>query len=158
RYWSMLALLRALASSPAAAAATLRSRSAVADTANEAEADEVGQRVVLDQEDGDNAERIDAAPGSDPGETAEDDDPIRRRLRALAKRADALRGDEDSKLKTVAGLVADLLREGKNVILFCRFIDTANYVADELPKRLPRNLRDAAVVAVTGALPPEERE
>jgi superfamily II DNA or RNA helicase len=158
RYWSMLALLRALASSPAAAAATLRSRSAVANTANDEEADEVGQRVVLDQEDGESAERIDAVPGSDPGETREDDDPIRRRLRGMANQADELRGDNDNKLKKAVNILTDLLKQGFNVILFCRFIDTANYVAEELPRRLPRNLRDTLVVAVTGTLPPEERE
>jgi len=157
RYWSMLALLRALASSPAAAAATLRSRSAVADTQSEEEADDVGRRVVLDQEDGDNAERIDAVPGSDPGE-AQDDDPIRGKLRGLAKIADGLCGDGDEKLKRAVRIVTDLLQAGNNVILFCRFIDTAVYVAEELRKRLPRGLRDVAVTAVTGTLPPKERE
>src|SRR5207248_3139820 len=48
RWWSALALLRSMASSPAAAAATLRSRAAVAETETEAEADEIGRRTVLD--------------------------------------------------------------------------------------------------------------
>jgi hypothetical protein len=50
RWWSALALLRGLASSPAAAAATLRNRAAAADTDTEADADEAGRRAVLDLE------------------------------------------------------------------------------------------------------------
>lgn len=38
---------------------------------------------------------------------------------------------------------------------FCRFIPTAEYVARELRQRLPR---DVEVVAVTGTLPPADRE
>ncbi len=68
RWWSALALLRALASSPAAAAATLRSRSAAADTVTTSEADEVGRRQVLDLEDTESADALDVIPGSDPGE------------------------------------------------------------------------------------------
>ena len=68
RWWSALALLRSLASSPAAAAATLRSRAAVADAASPEDADEIGRRTVLDLEDDEAAERIDVTPGADPGE------------------------------------------------------------------------------------------
>ena len=48
RYWSALALLRCVSSSPAAAAATLRSGTAT-DEADEDEVDDVGRRTVLDQ-------------------------------------------------------------------------------------------------------------
>src|SRR5262249_52405408 len=51
-YWSALALLRCVSPSPAAAAATLRSRAAV-DQAHDEEVDEVGRRTVLDQDDAD---------------------------------------------------------------------------------------------------------
>ena len=70
RWWSALALLRALASSPAAAAATLRSRSASADTVTASEADEVGRRHVLDLEDTDSSDALDIIPGADPGDDA----------------------------------------------------------------------------------------
>ena len=42
RWWSALGLLRSMASSPAAAAATLRSRATTTEVDNEAEADEIG--------------------------------------------------------------------------------------------------------------------
>src|SRR5205085_8451415 len=65
RWWSALALLRSLASSPAAAAATLRTRAACADTETVAEADEVGRRSVLDLIDDESADGFDVAPGGD---------------------------------------------------------------------------------------------
>ena len=64
RYWSALALLRCVSSSPAAAAATLRSRTA-AEGADEVDVDEVGRRTVLDQSDDDDAVAPDFSPGSD---------------------------------------------------------------------------------------------
>ena len=48
RWWSVLALLRSLSSSPAAAASTLRERAKVAETTNVEEADEVGKNSVFD--------------------------------------------------------------------------------------------------------------
>src|SRR5207249_9217534 len=86
RWWSALALLRALASSPAAAAETLRTRAQSADTATPAEADDVGRRAVLDLADDESAEGMDVVPGADEGdETASSQ---RRRLLELAREAD----------------------------------------------------------------------
>src|SRR5690606_10982471 len=48
RWWSVLALLRSLASSPAAAAETLRNRAANLEAETVEEADEIGRRMVLD--------------------------------------------------------------------------------------------------------------
>jgi hypothetical protein len=56
RWWSALALLRSLASSPAAAAATLRNRAATVDAETPEEADEIGQRTVLDLMEDESAE------------------------------------------------------------------------------------------------------
>ena len=52
-------------------------------------------------------------------------------------------------------MVKQLLKEGYQPILFCRFIATAEYVAEELRKALPNAVE---VAAVTGTLPPAERE
>ena len=52
-------------------------------------------------------------------------------------------------------MVKDLLKDGFRPILFCRFIPTAEYVAAELRQRLPKGVE---VAAVTGLLPPAERE
>src|SRR5690606_17161784 len=100
RWWAMLGLLRALASSPAAAAATLRNRAAPADTESVEEADEVGRRTVLDLMEDEAPEGVDVTPGSQvDGEQALS--PSRRRLLDLAAEADALRGAKDQKLKVL---------------------------------------------------------
>ena len=115
--------LRALASSPAAAASTLRNRARTADTVTVEEADEVGRRDVLDLVDDESAEGIDVTPGAD----AEEEDPElpnRRRLNALAREADALAGDGDPKLKQGVALIKQLVADGYNPIVFCRFIPT----------------------------------
>ena len=155
RWWSALALLRSIASSPAAAAATLRSRAASADTETAEEADEIGKRTVLDLMDDEVAEGVDLAPGSDIGEQADDEQKNRRRLLEMAREADALTGAKDAKLQKAITLVAGLIKDGYQPIVFCRFIPTAKYVAAALRERLPK---DVQVAAVTGTLPPAERE
>lgn len=155
RWWSMLALLRSLASSPAAASATLRNRAATADTESPEEADEVGRRTVLDFTEDDAAEAVDVPPGADPGEEAEENR-LRRRLLDYAREAEALYGPEqDQKLKRGMKIVKALVKDGFNPIVFCRFIPTAEYVAEHLREALPKKVE---VAAVTGSLPPEERE
>lgn len=154
RWWSALALLRSIASSPAAAAATLRTRAASADTDTVDEADEVGRRTVLDMVEEETAEAVDLPPGSDPGEDADESGPLRSRLLTMAKEADALRGRKDAKLQKAITLVETILRDGYQPILFCRFIPTAEYVAAALREKL----KGVEVAAVTGNLPPVERE
>ncbi len=169
RWWSALALLRSLASSPAAAAATLRTRSITLEAADAGQADALGEQSVLDLDDVENGDTLDVAPGGldDASATAEveaevgaeTDSPAsapRKRLLALARRAEALRGPKtDAKLARAVELARKLLDDGYNPILFCRFIPTAEYVANELRAALPK---DIEVAAVTGALPPAERE
>jgi hypothetical protein len=135
RYWSALGLLRSMASSPAAAAATLRSRASAAGAASVEEADSAGRRIVLDQDDTDDEGRIDTVPGVDEGEFegVPVDRRSRRHLLQMAARAELLAGPEtDAKLAHTTGLVGKLLDDGFNPIVFCRFIDTADYVAEHL--------------------------
>ncbi|NLF64694.1 MAG: DEAD/DEAH box helicase [Chloroflexi bacterium] len=154
RWWSALALLRSLASSPAAAAATLRTRSGTAEAATVEEADTVGERSVLDLIDTDASEFLDVAPGGQEGD--EQDESQRERLLRYARRAESLFGpQEDNKLATAIEVVKELLNDGFSPILFCRFIPTAEYVAAELRQALPGRV---GVMAVTGTLPPAERE
>ena len=151
RYWSALALLRCVSSSPAAAAATLRSRAAV-DEATEEEVDEVGRRTVLDQDEADDVVSLDFTPGSDTENTA---DSTRRKLLEFARRAESLSADSDHKLQGAISEIKTLLKEGFQPIVFCRFVDTADYVARQLREALPAKVR---IEAVTGLLPPAERE
>ena len=151
RWWSALALLRSISSSPAAAIATLRAR------ANNAEADsldqieELGKRSVMDLTDAESAEAFDVAPGAD---AESGDTPTRRRLLELARIAEGLKGDKDKKLIRLVEVIKGLLNDGFKPIVFCRYIQTAEYIAEELRSRT----RGVEVACVTGTLPHEERE
>ena len=151
RWWSALALLRAISSSPAAAVATLTNRSRAAAGDDEASVDAEGRRQIFDQE-GDESEITDVVVGADP---VEDDDRLKRRLKGLAEQAATLKGAKDNKLKEATGWVKTLLDDGYSPILFCRFIDTAEYLGEHLRKKFKNK---AEVEIITGRLPAEERE
>jgi len=160
RWWSALALLRAISSSPRAAAATLRTRAASADAESPEEADDLGKRLVLDQDAIDGGEGMDMVSGSSEEDDAAEKTPLQRKLRELAKEADAITATEDTKIKLLIDEVKLLLAENYTPIVFCRFIDTAEYVAEQLRTALERG-RDwkekIQVACVTGLLSPEDR-
>lgn len=156
RWWSALALLRALASSPAAAAATLRSRAASAQAETVEEADDLGELTVLDRVDGHDVAALDIIPGSDPdsAEAAQESPSQRRRLLDMARQAEALQGKGDAKLQTLIPILRQLIDEGFQPIVFCRFIPTVSYLVEALRPILS----DVEIVGVDGTLPPAERE
>lgn len=154
RWWSILGLLRCIASSPAAAAATLRSRSKVRDAESAEAADETGIPVVFDVNADDSAASIDVNPGSDADEEGDNAEGDKRRLREMAAQAESLKGEKDSKLQKGIKIVKQLVESGYRPIVFCRFIETADYVAEELRKQL----KGYEVASVTGDLPPTDRE
>ena len=148
RWWSALGLLRTLASSPPAAAATMRNRAITSEAETVEGVDEIGRRALLDMED--TEETIDVVPGSvTDGATS-------RRLREFAKRADQLAGKEDHKLARLVPVIKDLIKEGFRPVVFCKFIETAEYLGAELRKRLRRP--KVGVLVTTGLLPPAERQ
>lgn len=158
-WWAALALLRCVTSSPAAAVATLTTRAGggatdeATTTLDLAALETLGERSVLDLDTSDAAENDDVVPGAD---TVEGDAPEareRRRLREMAREAEKLYGANDRKLIGAVGHLKSLLDDGFRPVVFCRYIATAEYVADELRSRL----KGTEVVAVTGRLTAEER-
>ncbi|MFJ4500300.1 DEAD/DEAH box helicase [Streptomyces sp. NPDC088864] len=148
-WWSAIALLRSLVSSPRAAAQTLTTRSAAAIAASAEEADTLGAPLTSDAADSDALEGRDVAPGAATGDHAG------ARLRELAARAARLEGTEsDRKLAALAGHLKALLADGYHPIVFCRYIPTAEYVAEHLDGALGRR---TVVRAVTGTLSPQQR-
>lgn len=155
RWWAAIALLRSLASSPSSAAASLRSRAGFTGDETKDEIDEAGRRLILDATEVEGADTTDSTPGSDVMEMLPASTQDRRRLLALANEADALVGEKDEKLKKAARLLKQLVNDGSRPIVFCRFIHTAEYVAEQLRSTLPKAVE---VAAVTGIIPPSERE
>ncbi|SNT48748.1 Superfamily II DNA or RNA helicase, SNF2 family [Streptosporangium subroseum] len=157
-WWSALAMLRSVASSPRAAAETLKTRSATVAAENDTEADELGRSSVLDLTDEEALEGLDAAAGA-LTETEDEDDsasPDTERLRRMARAFLKIEGpQDDAKLAALINEVKALLADGYDPIVFCRFIPTAQYVAEHLAKALGKK---AHVRHVTGQLPPEARQ
>ncbi|GAA1467249.1 DEAD/DEAH box helicase [Nocardiopsis exhalans] len=160
-WWSAIAMLRSLVSSPRAAAKTLTTRSAAAAARTAKEADELGAPLVRDSVDSDQLEGMDTAPGakSDEGE-----DQAKHPLLLLAERAEQLEGPaKDAKLKALVKHLKDLLADGYNPIVFCHYIDTAEYVAEHLDGKLNGRAKDGkpgwrtTVKSVTGTLSPQQR-
>ena len=155
RWWAALGLLRALASSPRAAAATLEARARNADAHDAEQADAIGRRGVLDLAEDESSEAADLVMGARTEEEGEAHDSAHsRRLRDLAREARALEGASDRKLQLATEEARKLLDAGFSPIIFCRFIETANYVAEHLKTKL----RGVEVAAVTGLLAPDLRE
>ncbi|MGB2720838.1 MAG: helicase-related protein [Rhodococcus sp. (in: high G+C Gram-positive bacteria)] len=154
RWWSALSLLRSMASSPAAAAATLNTRAATTEAATEEGADQLGASEVLDQVETDGTDGTDITPGA-LLEEHQHRPTERNTLRQFRDRAVALEADpaQDAKLALVTKQVRKLLADGFEPIVFCRFIPTAHYVAAQLRSALKK----IEVEIVTGELPAEER-
>jgi len=148
-WYATLALLRCVASSPAAAAKALNTR--------------LEGHLVSDHDDaGDDAEFNDLHDGTAEDLTGLDLEPAAQlenqagaqRLKALIAAAERLTGTAgDPKLAALVAHVGALLKDGYAPVVFCRYVATANYVAAELKKHFPR----AVIEAVTGELAPEER-
>jgi hypothetical protein len=166
RWWSALSLLRALASSPATAAATLQTRSISAGDDDAANINQVNTAAVYELTDDESLESADSTLGAltEHADTPHEAPATSREqatLQALRDRAAAIadepgadaRERADAKLAVLTRTVRALLRDRFQPIVFCRFIDTAHYVANHLRERFPK----ATVAAVTGELPPEER-
>lgn len=168
RYWSALALLRCISSSPAAAEVALGKRAgargedestaATFEDATDEQIDDAFSPVVADP--------LDAEAPSDasPREVfeAQEQDPSwrhseRRRLQHFAREARRLQGAGDTKLQELVDVVASALRDGYQPIVWCRYIATADYVAEHLQLRLEDAFVGLRVTSVTGALQEEER-
>ena len=141
-FWGTLALLRCAGSSPLAAVLALRTR------AGEDLDDEAREELLDRIFDGE----VDALVADDVEAPAGGDSPALARLIDQAEKLAGRSGDP--KLRTASEHVAELVEAGFSVVVFCRFIATARYVA----RHLGESLTGAAVDAVTGEMPPEERE
>ena len=141
-FWGTLALLRCTGSSPAASVLALRTR------AGENLGPEAREDLLDRIFDGD----VDALVADDVEPPVGGDSPALLRLIGQAERLAGQRGDP--KLRAASKHVAELVEAGFNVVVFCRFIATAHYVA----RYLGENLTGVAVDAVTGEMPPKERE
>ena len=141
-WYATLALLRCISSSPAAAMSALNTR--LSGTQEE--------MALLADED-----RIDDGEGEEL--VSNDQEPAARleeseTIEELLVRAESLRGPEtDPKLAKLVKEIRDLLKDKFRPVVFCRYIATAHYVAEELKKLFPSSTIDC----ITGSLTSDER-
>ncbi|MGH8311174.1 MAG: SNF2-related protein, partial [Steroidobacteraceae bacterium] len=135
-FWGTLALMRCVASSPAAAVQALRTRAGL----EEEESEEALRERVFDG-------GSDSLPDDDVEPAAGTDDPALNDLIAQAERLAGQSGDP--KLRLLTDHLEQLIADGFNPVVFCRYIATAHY----LGRHLEGKLKGVTVGVVTGELP-----
>lgn len=153
RWWSALALLRCVMSSPRAAKVALERR-------------RKGEGVLIGEEADDASyvyEPNDRLPSDEVPtpllDQAEADltDPEKRRLRDLERMAESISEAEDNKLTECAQIIRQLLRDGFNPVIWCYYVETAEYVAERLRELLAGQTPEVKVLCVTGRMGEEQR-
>jgi hypothetical protein len=153
RWWSALALLRCVMSSPRAARVALEKRRKGEEFAlGEDEADvyyayEPTDRLPSDEAPTPLLERVEADLS----------DPEKTRLRWLEKMAEQVTEEQDNKLRGCVEIVRGLLREGYHPVIWCYYVETAEYVAQSLQRALAEEFPEARVLCLTGRVGEEER-
>jgi superfamily II DNA/RNA helicase len=83
----------------------------------------------------------------------------KRKLRSFVKRSETLQGKLDKKLQSAIALTKNLLNNGYQPIIWCRYIATANYYANALREALEQKKGSKVrVIAITGEQSEDERE
>lgn len=140
-WYATLALLRCVASSPAAAVKALTTR-----LEGTVEADDLLADERLHDGEADDLDSSDLEPPAQLEEASQ--------LQGLIKEAERLSGKAgDPKLAALIRHVEALVKDGYHPVVFCRYIATAHYVAEHLRQTFPK----ATVESVTGEYTPEER-
>ena len=153
RYWAALSLLRCLMSSPAAAKQAFYAREeSLRSTAGEdVEPDEdLRARESLDPlVEHDVLDTVpEAATDLSKSDLSQTD---RTKLRQFQQRAENVAASgSDPKIEKAAAIISDWLRKGHRPIIFCRFIATAQYVADQLEARIKTKYPSFRATAVSG--------
>ena len=135
-FWSILALMRCVGSSPPAALSALSNR-----------LQNLGEKLEskIYDEDGDDEDAMDVEPSI---AFSHDSD-----LQKLVDKASVLAKSEDPKLEALIKGLKPLIKYGANPVIFCRYIATANHVKTKLEKEFP----NITTEIVTGEQTPEER-
>ena len=141
-FWGTLALMRCVASSPAAAVQALRTRAGMDSAAPDQE--------LLEERIFDGV--ADSLPDDDVEPPVASDDPALSELIAQAEQLIGQAGDP--KLKLLTDHLGQLIKDGFNPVVFCRYIATAHYLGRHLQGRF----EGVTIEVVTGELTSEERK
>ena len=162
-YWDALALLRGVMSSPAAGISMLTKKAQKKKITDE----EDDPDTVSEQEDGAESQSVmdndfstdDNLPLSVLGKGEVIKDSESKRLLGYAKRMEALYGIEnDQKANEALIQIKSFIERGYNPIIFCRYIQTANYLGEIFKENLKgKNFKNLHIEVVTSELNDELR-
>ena len=158
-YWTALGLLRGVMSSPGAGVKMLGTR---LDKLVEVESDD----TATDEDDGalnpvgdlECGIETDVAPTQvmERGDWTEHQ---RRQLRSFSKRLEAFAGSEDDqKLYAASIVLEDWISSGFHPVVFCRYIETANYLGEHLAPVLAAKIPRLDLQVVTSEDPDDLRK
>ena len=158
-YWTALGLLRGVMSSPGAGVKMLATR---LDKLVEVESDD----TATDEDHGDLNPVGDLECGIEtdvaPTQVMERGDWTehqRRQLRSFSKRLEAFAGSEDDqKLYAASIVLEDWISSGFHPVVFCRYIETANYLGEHLAPVLAAKIPRLNLQVVTSEDPDDLRK
>ncbi len=158
QYWTALALLRGVMSSPGAGIQMLDARRA-----------RLGEESVGISGDGTDLSTENPVKDFDYGvdadntptqvlEQADWSEQQRHELRAFARRLEGLSGiEQDGKLLGASIVLDEWLEKGIQPVVFCRYIETANYLGEHLGPELCKRFPKLELRVVTSEEPDEVR-
>ena len=157
-YWDLLALMRGVMSSPESGISMLQNKLAKAEDDSAGNTDDEEQRVfIFNDQLKDLLNADDVVP--EAYETASLTD--KNKFRAFIKTLEHIKEtDTDNKVKAALDYVVFALNSGKNPIVFCQYIQTAEYVGKYISEHLKTNkkTKNVAVDTITSRLADEERK
>lgn len=152
KYWSALALLRGVMSSPSAGVEMLIKRI-------------YNQEIEIEPESEDNPiieEEFSGQNDLTPIELiakADWNDPQQKLLSELALDLDSLKNlDNDYKIKETLKIISKWMKDGYNPVIFCRYIATAKYIGELISEPLKKEYKGCDIQVITSEDPDDVRK
>jgi superfamily II DNA or RNA helicase len=162
QYWTALALLRGVMSSPAAGIEMLNTRlTGLAEIVGGESAEnplvevETEENPVQDTEFGSESDNTPTQIVEHADWTAYQ----RQQLRSFATRLEQLANlKDDQKLASTELIIEDWVKHGFNPVIFCRYIATANYIGEKLAPAFKKKFPKLDLQVITSELPDDLRK
>lgn len=157
-YWDLLALMRGVMSSPESGISMLQNKLSKTKDDSVGNTDDEEQRVfIFNDQLKDLLNADDVVPEAYETVSLTDKNKFRSFIKTLEHIKET---DTDNKVKAALDYVVFALNSGKNPIVFCQYIQTAEYVGKYISEHLKDNkkTKNVAVDTVTSRLADEERK
>lgn len=157
-YWDLLALMRGVMSSPEAGISMLQNKISKANDDSTENAEDTESRVfIFNEQLKDMLNADDIIPEAYETVSVSEKNKFRSFIKTLESIKET---DNDNKVKAAFEFVTFALNSGKNPIVFCQYIQTAEYAGKYISKQLAKNKKTKSVVVdtITSRLSDEERK